>query len=84
MITKSIISGVVLHARPAGILAKAVKNYKCDIKIKFNGLDYNAKNLLVLMKSCIKIGDCIEIICNGEDELEAMSVVEKILLDEKD
>ena len=84
MITKNIISNVFLHARPAGILAKEMKNYKCEVKIKFKDLEYNAKNLLALMSSCIKIGDGIEIICDGEDELEAMSVIEKILLDEKD
>ena len=72
-----------MHARPSGILAKTAKDYKCESKIKFNNVEFNAKNLLALMSSCIKIGDSIEIICDGEDELEAMSMIEKSLLNEK-
>ena len=35
------------------------------------------------MGSCIKIGDSIELICDGQDELEAMAAIEKILANEQ-
>lgn len=83
LVRKKIISGIMLHARPSGVLAKAAKDFKSEIKINFNSVDFNAKNLLALMGSCIKIGDSIELICDGQDELEAMAAIEKILANEQ-
>ncbi len=61
-----------LHMRPAGIFAAAMGKYKCEVKIKFNSSEINGKSVMNIMIACIKKGSEIEIVCNGEDENEAL------------
>ena len=65
-----------LHARPATEISKEAMKYKCDIKFIVNGKTVNAKSPLMIMAAGIKTKTEMEIICDGEDEKEAM---EKIL-----
>lgn len=67
-----------LHARPAGILAKAAGECKSEIKIIVGEKIIPAKNILKLMAAAIKCGTEIELQCNGETEeadLEKLSVL---------
>lgn len=61
------------HMRPASVFATAMGKYSSSVTIKFNGNDYNAKSLLNIIAACIKCGSEIEIVCNGEDEKEALA-----------
>lgn len=61
-----------LHARPASELAKTAMKYKSDIELKVGEKTYNAKSVLNIMSAGIKNKTEIEIICNGEDEKEAL------------
>lgn len=61
-----------LHLRPAGLLCKTAIEYKSKISIRFNDTIANAKSVLGVLGACIKTGDEIEIICDGEDEEEAL------------
>lgn len=61
------------HMRPAGVFANAMGKYKCDVTIKFNDNEVNAKSLMNIIAACIKCGSEVEIICNGEDEKQALS-----------
>ncbi len=61
------------HMRPASVFAAAMGKFACDVTIRFNGNDYNAKSLLNIIAACIKCGSEIEIICNGADENEALA-----------
>ncbi len=70
-----------LHVRPAGYLVKAVSGLSCDIKIDFNGKQYNAKSVLGIMSACIKKGEEVTFICNGADEVKAMAAIEKAVAD---
>lgn len=65
-----------LHARPATEIAKNAENYSCDIKFEVRGTQYNAKSVLNIMSAGIKRNTQIKIICDGEDEKQAL---EKIL-----
>ena len=62
-----------LHLRPAGILCKAAQDHKCLITFSFDGGSYNAKSVLSILGACVKSGDEIELVCEGEDEAEALS-----------
>ena len=67
------------HMRPANVFASAMGKYSSSITIKFNGNDYNAKSLLNIIAACIKCGSEIEIVCEGDDENEALAdAVERI------
>ena len=54
-----------LHLRPAGNLCKEAMKYK-------RGNTANAKSVLSVLGACIKSGDEITLICEGEDEREAL------------
>ena len=64
-----------LHLRPAGILCKEAMNFKSLITFQYRGHTANAKSVLSVLGACIKSGDEIELVCNGEDEEEALNVL---------
>ena len=61
------------HMRPASVFATAMGKYACDVTIKFNGNNYNAKSLLNIIAACIKCGSEIELVCDGADANEALA-----------
>ena len=64
-----------LHLRPAGLLCKEAVNYQALITFNVNGGTANAKSVLSVLGACIKSGDSIEFVCEGEDEEEALQAV---------
>ena len=66
----------LLHLRPAGIFCNTASNYKCKVMFEYdNMLNANAKSVLSVLGACIKSGDEIVLICDGEDEEEAMKAM---------
>lgn len=61
-----------LHLRPAGILCKEAMRFKSLITFSFRDGTANAKSVLSVLGACVKCGDEIELICEGEDEEEAL------------
>lgn len=68
-----------LHLRPAGILCKEAMQFKSLITFTFRGNTANAKSVLSVLGACVKSGDEIEIICEGEDEEEALQTLVKAI-----
>lgn len=64
-----------LHLRPAGILCNEAVKYKASTIFVHGGNTTNIKSVLSVLGSCIKLGDELEVICNGEDEAEALSAL---------
>lgn len=61
-----------LHLRPAGELCNRAMNYKSKISFQFRDTMANAKSVLSVLGACIQCGDEIVLICDGEDEEEAL------------
>lgn len=62
-----------LHLRPAGVLCKNAIEYSSVITFKYGGENIaNAESVLSVLGACIKSGDEIELICEGEDEEKAL------------
>lgn len=61
-----------LHLRPAGILCKEAMEFKSLITFRFRENTANAKSVLSVLGACVKSGDEIELMCEGEDEEEAL------------
>ena len=61
-----------LHLRPAGNLCKEAMKYKSKITFEYRGNTANTKSVLSVLGACIKSGDEITLICEGEDEREAL------------
>ena len=68
-----------LHMRPAGVFAKAMAKYACDITIVNNGTRTNGKSLLNIIGACIKCGAEVEIECNGAEEEEALKTAIELI-----
>lgn len=68
-----------LHLRPAGNLCKEAIKYKSHITFEYRGNTANAKSVLSVLGACIKSGDEITMICEGEDEEEALAAIIAII-----
>ena len=68
-----------LHLRPAGILCKEAMNFQSLVTFQYRGNTANAKSVLSVLGACIKSGDEIELICDGEDEEEALGFLVKLI-----
>ena len=62
-----------LHMRPAGVVAKEMGKFVCDVTIVFGD-----KSLINIISACIKTGAEITFECDGEDEEAAMAKVEEL------
>lgn len=78
MVTQKIqiINPTGLHLRPAGIFCQEAMKYTSNITFRYgiNGTA-NAKSVLSVLGACIKSGDEIEIVCDGDDEAPALEAL---------
>lgn len=61
-----------LHARPAAQLVDLCKKFKSNIFIESNMKRCNAKSIFDVLHCCVKMGDYITLITDGEDEMSAL------------
>jgi phosphocarrier protein len=62
---------VGIHARPAGMLVKLVKEYSSDVYIEKGDKRIKADRLIAIMNMGIKNGDTVTVTIEGDDEKEA-------------
>ena len=60
---------------PRRNLCKEAMKYKSMIKFQFRETTANAKSVLSVLGACVKSGDEITLICEGEDEQEALDAL---------
>lgn len=68
-----------IHARPAGMLAKAAKAFKSEITIAKDGKAVGCTKLMALMGMGVKGGDTIIVTVDGEDEEAAEKEIKAFL-----
>uniref|UniRef100_UPI004057B135 HPr family phosphocarrier protein n=1 Tax=Agathobacter sp. TaxID=2021311 RepID=UPI004057B135 len=61
------------HLKPAGNLCREAMKFKCSVSFKYGDSVANTKSVLSILGACIKAGDEIILMCDGEDETEALS-----------
>ncbi len=66
--TYTIKDGAGIHARPAGMLVKAMQAYASDVTIACGGKTANGKKLFALMGMAVKCGETITVTVDGPDE----------------
>ena len=69
--TYTIKEPVGIHARPAGQLVKAAKEFQSKITIEHNGKQTEATRLMSLMGLGVRHGSTITVTAEGPDEEEA-------------
>ena len=77
----TIINPTGLHLRPAGIFCNVASRYQCRVTFEYDDKTANANSVLSVLGACIKKGDEITLICDGEDEEEAMAAMVKAITD---
>ncbi len=83
MIEKEFTLAVMLHARPAGLAARAAKKFDSGISISFGDKTSDAKSIIGLMSLGAKKGDAVKLRASGSDEEEAIKSIENILTGEQ-
>ena len=73
--TLTVVNPSGLHLRPAGVLSQTSMKFKSDIIIECGEKRIIAKSVLNVMAAGIKTGTEITVICDGEDEAEALRTV---------
>ena len=64
-----------LHLRPAGIFCNTASQFVCKGSFEYDDMIANAKSVLSVLGACIKKGDEITFVCEGEDEEEALKAM---------
>lgn len=68
-----------LHARPAGMLAKAAVAFPCSITVTSPAGTADAKRLMSVMRLAAKAGTELTITCDGDREAEAAAALDAFL-----
>ena len=68
-----------LHLRPPGVLSQTAMKFKSDITIICGEKKIVAKSVLNVMAAGIKCGTEITLVCDGEDEEEAMKTISQAI-----
>ena len=77
--TLTVVNPSGLHLRPAGVLSQAAMKFKCDVIIECGDKKIVAKSVLNVMAAGIKSGTKINLICDGEDEEEALKTLSEAI-----
>lgn len=68
-----------IHARPAGLLVKRMKEFACTVTMAKGERAGNGKNLFEVMRLGIKCHDTLTVTAEGSDEDEAIAAARDIL-----
>lgn len=68
-----------IHARPAGMLVKAAKDFSCDIKIAKGGKAMSCKAIFGVMGLAAKKGEEVTLMFDGADEEAAYEAISKFM-----
>ena len=68
-----------IHARPAGLLVKECTPFASTITMKKGEKTADCKKIFALMSLGVKTSDTIEVIIEGSDEDQAVTIIETFL-----
>ena len=77
--TLNVVNPSGLHLRPAGVLSQTAMKVKIDITSSCGEKKIVAKSVLNVMAAGIKCGTEITLVCDGEDEEEAMKTISQAI-----
>lgn len=78
MLTKSFVinCSIGLHARPASVLVDKAGQFKSDITMKYKDKSVPVKSIIGVMALGVVTGQTVEVTVSGQDQEEAMKVME--------
>ena len=81
-ITLQVINKVGLHARPASEFVKLAGKFKASIQVRNltrNSSAVDAKSILSVLMLGVEKDHEIELVCEGEDELQAIEALRELI-----
>ncbi len=69
-----------LHARPAKELVNVAKKFRSKITVQHGAKTVNAKSMMSLLTLGVRHNGAISVVIDGDDEVEAASVIEQAIL----
>lgn len=76
-----IINKLGLHARAAAQLVKVAGSFGCEVRIARDGRDADGKSIMAVMMLAASCGTRVRVVCDGEDEVEAMQAIAALVAD---
>ena len=70
-----------IHARPAGELVKAAKEFNSKISSEKDGKSGDCKKIFSIMALAVKSGNEVTITCDGDDEAAACERIQQFMKD---
>jgi len=70
-----------IHARPAGMLVKAMQAFESEVSLSNGAKTINCKKLFALMGLGVKCGETVTISANGTDAEAAIAAVQEFMQD---
>lgn len=64
-----------LHIKPAGAMSHIALGYPCTVYLKVREYEVNTKSVLGLLSAQVKCGEEVTVVCNGEQEEEALEEI---------
>lgn len=74
-----ILNPMGLHLRPAMELCGEAQKYHASVYLKVRQVQANAKSVLNILAAGIRLHDEVEIVCDGQDEQEALLAIKQLL-----
>ncbi len=74
----TVTDGLGIHARPAGLIAKAAKEFSSEIVISKDGKSAVCTKVMAIMGLGVKCGDRITVTINGGDEEAAEKTMREL------
>ena len=68
-----------IHARPAGELVKAAKEFESKITLEKDGKSGDCKKIFTIMALAVKNGNEVTITCEGPDEYAAAAKMQEFM-----
>lgn len=68
-----------IHARPAGMLVKEVKNFQSKVTLEKDGKSVDASRLMAVMGMGVKKDQTVTVTVEGDDEDAACDAIKAVL-----
>jgi phosphocarrier protein HPr len=75
----TIINKLGLHARAAAKLVGLASRFACDIRLIKDSAEVNGKSILGVMMLAASQGTELELVADGEDEVQALDALEELI-----
>jgi phosphotransferase system HPr (HPr) family protein len=75
-----VLNALGLHLRPALKFVELALKYQAEVRVHYNGNDFNGKSILELTSLAAEFGTCLELEARGPDASEAVEALADLVL----